>query len=70
MCEGELLQLSNRNNWRLDERTYFEIIRRKTASLCGVCCEAAAVLDGRNEVDAAALYEYGEGLGVAFQIVG
>ena len=69
VCEGELLQLSNRNNWRLDERTYFEIIRRKTASLCGVCCEAAALLDGRNESDSAALYEYGEGLGVAFQIV-
>lgn len=69
VCEGELLQLSNRNNWRLDERTYFEIIRRKTASLCGVCCEAAAVLDERSESDAAALYEYGEGLGVAFQIV-
>ena len=35
VCAGELLQLANRNNPDLDEATYYEIIRRKTASLCG-----------------------------------
>src|SRR5687768_5233602 len=30
VCEGELLQLDNRNNLDLDEQTYLEIIRRKT----------------------------------------
>lgn len=69
VCEGELLQLANRNNLDLDEQTYFEIIRRKTASLCGVCCRVAAVLNGSPRPVADALYGFGEKLGVAFQIV-
>lgn len=69
VCEGELLQLANRNNRQLDEKTYFEIIRRKTASLCGVCCRLAAMLSGATPEVADAMYLYGEKLGVAFQIV-
>src|SRR5690242_12006520 len=33
VCEGELLQIDNRNNFDLDEETYLSIISRKTASL-------------------------------------
>jgi len=69
VCEGELLQLANRNNAELTERTYFEIIRRKTASLCGTCCRAAAILGGTSDTVADALHLYGEKLGLAFQIV-
>ena len=74
VCEGELLQLHHRDDWALSERTYFEIIRRKTASLCGVCCRMPAVLvsgvaDGGAEPSAGCLFDYGEKLGVAFQIV-
>ncbi len=70
VCEGELLQLANRGNARLDERTYFEIVRRKTASLCGTCCEAAAHLAADGDASGAApgLFSYGEKLGIAFQI--
>src|SRR5687767_13661306 len=38
VCEGELLQIDNRNNLDLSEETYLEIIARKTASLCATCC--------------------------------
>lgn len=74
VCEGELLQLHHRGDWALTERTYFEIIRRKTASLCGACCRMPAVLaadraDGGSDPVAAALFAYGEKLGIAFQIV-
>jgi len=69
VCEGELLQLANRNNWDLDEATYFEIIRRKTASLCGACCRVAALLHGSDGPVIDAAYDYGEKVGVAFQIV-
>lgn len=70
VCEGELLQLANRNNWRLDEGTYFEIIRRKTASLTGMCCKLGAMLhDEHDETIAEALYDYGELVGTAFQVV-
>jgi octaprenyl-diphosphate synthase len=69
VCEGELLQLANRENWSLDEPTYFEIIRRKTASLCGVCCRLSAVLHDARPAIAEGLYDFGEKVGVAFQIV-
>lgn len=69
VCEGELLQLANRDNWQLDEATYFEIIRRKTASLCGTCCRLAAMLSDAPAEIADGLYEYGEKLGIAFQII-
>jgi octaprenyl-diphosphate synthase len=75
VCEGELLQLSNRHNLALDERVYFEIIRRKTAALCGLCCELpvrlrhpGAEANGDQRL-ANALFSYGEKLGIAFQIV-
>ncbi len=75
VCEGELLQLANRHNLDLDERTYFEIIRRKTAALCGLCCELpvrlrhpGAEANGDQNL-ARALFAYGEKLGIAFQIV-
>lgn len=69
VCEGELLQLANRNNWTLDEHTYFDIIRRKTASLCGTCCQLPAFIDRVDPALGRALYDYGEKLGIAFQIV-
>jgi octaprenyl-diphosphate synthase len=67
VCEGELLQFANRENWSLDEQTYFQVIRRKTASLCGACCEIAASLN--DSPAAEQLYSFGEDVGVAFQIV-
>lgn len=69
VCEGELLQLANRVNWELDERTYFEIIRRKTASLCGTSCRLAAMLSQCPPPLVEAMASYGENLGIAFQIV-
>jgi len=75
LCEGELLQLSHRDDWSLDEATYYEIIRRKTAALVGLCCELPTRLahppEQRNG-DARigeALFSYGEKLGIAFQII-
>jgi len=69
VCEGELLQLANRNHWELDEATYFEIIRRKTAVLTAACCRLGGVLAGADEAVVQALNDYGMKLGVAFQII-
>ncbi len=68
VCTGELVQLHNRNNFDLDEATYFDIIRRKTASLIGACCELGATLSGAPAQTAAVLGRFGEALGIAFQI--
>jgi octaprenyl-diphosphate synthase len=68
VCEGELLQIDNRNRVDLDEATYLDIITRKTASLCGVCCLLGAKLAGASESDTNRLELYGLSLGTAFQI--
>ena len=68
LCEGELVQLSHREDLSLDERTYFEIVRRKPAVLIGACCELGSQLSGAPADAVAALRRFGEGIGVAFQI--
>jgi octaprenyl-diphosphate synthase len=68
VCEGELLQIDNRNNLDLDEETYLEIITRKTAVLCATCCLLGASFAGGSESQIAALETYGRCLGIAFQI--
>lgn len=68
VCEGELLQIDNRNKWDLDEETYLRIISLKTASLCATCCALGARLAGATEADARRLETYGRALGTAFQI--
>jgi len=68
VCEGELLQIQNRNNLDLDEATYLSIIERKTAVLCAVCCMLGASLAGAEERRVEQAREYGLCLGIAFQV--
>jgi octaprenyl-diphosphate synthase len=68
VCEGELLQIHNRNNYALDEETYLQIITRKTASLCATCCLLGAKYAQAGEVRISQLELYGLSLGIAFQI--
>jgi len=68
LCEGELVQLAHRDDLDLDEARYFDIVRRKTASLVAACCGIGARLSGAPEPLADALCEFGNDLGVAFQI--
>ncbi|MBC8109415.1 MAG: polyprenyl synthetase family protein [Anaerolineae bacterium] len=68
VCEGELLQIENRNNYDLDEETYLKIITRKTAVLCATCCHLGAKFAGASEAVVAQLELYGLSLGTAFQI--
>lgn len=68
LCEGELLQLHHRDDYDLDEATYFEIVERKTAELIGASCELGAALAGATSAHRALFREFGARLGVAFQI--
>ncbi len=72
MCTGELLQLHHRENASLDERTYFEILERKTAALIGAACELGALVTlgfGRtDDPRVGAVGAFGRAMGVAFQI--
>lgn len=69
VCEGEMLQLSRRGDALLDERTYFDIVERKTAALIGAACELGAAASGADAGTGERMYGYGLKLGVAFQIV-
>jgi len=68
LCAGELLQLDRRDDLSLDEPTYFEIVRRKTAVLVGACCRLGAILSGAPKEVSESLHAFGEALGIAFQI--
>jgi octaprenyl-diphosphate synthase len=68
LCEGELLQLHHRDDLDLDEETYFEIVRRKTASLIGECCRLGSILSDGSPAVRDAMCRFGNLLGTAFQI--
>jgi len=68
VCEGELLQVHNRNNYALDEKTYLDIITRKTASLCAASCLLGATFAGDSDDWTRRLEMFGLSLGIAFQI--
>ena len=69
VCEGELTQNFNRSNWKLDEKTYYLIIYRKTAALTEVCCRLGAMFSTHRQPWINALATYGKQVGLAFQIV-
>lgn len=68
MAEGELLQIYKAKKLDIDEQTYFKIISDKTASLLSTCCEIGAVSSTEDEEKRKAMKEFGEYLGIAFQI--
>src|SRR5688572_28519800 len=68
LCEGELVQLHHRNDYSIDEAMYFEIVRRKTASLIGECCRLGALLSHADEKLCKSMQSFGMLLGIAFQI--
>ena len=68
MSEGELLQTSKTRRLNIDEPTYYRIISDKTASLLATCCEVGARSVTDDELKIEAMKNYGEFLGIAFQI--
>ncbi len=68
VCEGELLQIHNRNNLDLEEGEYYAIVARKTGVLCAVCCMLGAQFSSASEAVVKGMENYGLSLGIAFQI--
>jgi octaprenyl-diphosphate synthase len=68
MSEGELLQIEKARKLNITESVYFEIIRKKTATLIAACCEmgAQSVIASKAEVEN--MRQFGEYIGIAFQI--
>jgi len=68
MSEGELLQIEKARRLDIEEDIYFEIIRKKTASLIASCCAAGAESVGASPEIVAKMSQFGEFVGIAFQI--
>ena len=68
MSEGELLQLQKTRKLNLNEQTYFEIIRNKTASLLSSACAVGAFSSSKDENITDKMKTFGEKAGIAFQI--
>jgi octaprenyl-diphosphate synthase len=68
MSEGELLQLEKARKLNIDEPLYFEIIRKKTASLIASCTECGAASAGAEVETIERMRRFGEAVGMAFQI--
>lgn len=69
VCDGEILELKEKNNFNLKEETYFNIIERKTATLLATCLESGAILAKLSVEQALALKKFGLSFGMAFQIL-
>jgi octaprenyl-diphosphate synthase len=68
MSEGELLQMEKARRLDINEEIYFEVIRKKTASLIASCCACGAASAGANEATIELMRSFGEKIGIAFQI--
>lgn len=68
MSEGELLQMEKSRKLNLDEETYFEIIKNKTASLLSSACGVGAYSTSNDQEITEKMKLFGEKVGIAFQI--
>ena len=68
MSEGELLQIEKARRMDITEDVYYEIIKKKTATLIASCCAlgARSVIDDDSKVEKMRLF--GELIGMSFQI--
>jgi len=68
MSEGELLQIQKSRSLNINTETYYEVIRKKTASLIASCtaCGAKSAHADQEVVDR--IYQMGIQIGMAFQI--
>jgi octaprenyl-diphosphate synthase len=69
IAEGEVLQLTAAQDLSTTEHIYLQVVRGKTAALFSAATEVGGVIAGRPEEDVRALFDYGDALGIAFQIV-
>jgi len=68
IAEGEVLQLTAAASLATTEAVYMQVVRGKTAALFAAATEIGGVIAGAPDAHVAALRDYGDALGVSFQI--
>ncbi|MDA5092548.1 polyprenyl synthetase family protein [Aliiroseovarius sp. KMU-50] len=69
IAEGEVLQLTAAQDLKTDEDIYLQVVRGKTAALFSAATEVGGVIAGADPAHVQALFDYGDALGISFQIV-
>jgi octaprenyl-diphosphate synthase len=68
IIEGELLQIRRSWNMKINREQYFDIIRKKTATLIAACTACGAKSVGCDSETVQNMKQFGEYIGIAFQI--
>ncbi|WP_425043228.1 polyprenyl synthetase family protein [Primorskyibacter sp. S87] len=68
IAEGEVLQMTAAQDLATDESVYLQVVRGKTAALFSAATQVGGVIAGVPEPQEKALFDYGDCLGIAFQI--
>ncbi len=68
MCEGELIQVCERDNLELLKHGYIVIVKKKTAALFAASCHAGTMLTSEDPDVRDSLRKYGLNFGIAFQM--
>lgn len=68
LADGELLQLANTKKQELSESSYYEVIRKKTASLFSACAQVGAILAGGSGEEVERMRRFGQLVGMCFQL--
>ena len=68
MSEGELLQIEKARKLDITEKVYFDVIRKKTATLIAACCASGTNSVGEDKNTVETMRLFGEKAGIAFQI--
>jgi octaprenyl-diphosphate synthase len=69
IAEGEVLQLLNMNDPEVDEASYLQVIRYKTAKLFEASSELGAILVNATDAQRAQAAAFGRHIGTAFQLM-
>jgi geranylgeranyl pyrophosphate synthase len=69
VCEGTILEIMTAGRIDLALASYYEKISHKTACLIAACCKGGAIVSQATDEEIKFLAEYGQNLGIAFQII-
>ncbi|MDA7424988.1 polyprenyl synthetase family protein [Thalassococcus lentus] len=69
IAEGEVLQMTAAQDLATTEDIYLQVVRGKTAALFSAATQVGGVIADRPENEVQALFDYGDALGISFQIV-
>ena len=69
LAQGEVLQLSLKNNLDIEVEKYFKVIKDKTAKLFSSSAMVGGIISKRPDKIISKLDQFGNNLGIAFQLL-